>query len=207
MRSSLINYRKRVKLGVIGALVFCHVAFFVMRKFEFIPEIKQDNRPEQASIIVINIKPPPKLKLPNSPPQPPEPVPPKEILLPKPGPIKPVLEPVKEELEPYPETPTGPVNSIRFFAYDKEPELIGGLTLNYPDWARKIGLEGRAFILALVNMDGRVVDVKILKSSDYDILDQAAIQAVTKSHWQPAKQRGKPVSVWVTVPVKFALHK
>ncbi len=54
MRRNLINYRKRVKLGVIGALVICHVAFFVMRKFEFIPEIQQDNRPEQASIIVIN---------------------------------------------------------------------------------------------------------------------------------------------------------
>ena len=54
MRRNLINYRKRVKLGVIGALMICHVAFFVMRKFEFIPEIQQDNRPEQASIIVIN---------------------------------------------------------------------------------------------------------------------------------------------------------
>jgi len=61
MRRNLINYRKRVKLGVIGALVICHVAFFVMRKFEFIPEIQQDNRPEQASIIVINSSFAPKL--------------------------------------------------------------------------------------------------------------------------------------------------
>ncbi len=207
MRSNLINCRKRLKLGVIGALVICHVAFFVMRKFEFIPEIQQDNRPEQASIIVINIKPPPKPKLPDPPPQPPEPVPPKEVLLPKLGPIKPVLEPVEEELEPVPEISPGPVNSIPFVAYDKKPELIGGLTVSYPNWARKIEIDGKVFVRALVNINGMVTEARVFKSSGYDILDKAAIQAVTKSHWQPAKQRGEPVSVWVVVPVKFALHK
>ncbi len=207
MRSNLINYRKRVKLGIIGALVICQIVFFGIRKFELSPAIKQDNRPKQAGIIVINIKPPPKLKLPDSPPQPPEPVPPKEVLLPKLGPIKPVLEPVEEELEPVPEISPGPVNSIPFVASDKKPELIGGLTLNYPDWARKIELAGKVFVHALVNMDGKVTDARIFKSSGYDILDKAAIQAVTKSQWQPAKQRGEPVSVWVVVPVKFALHK
>ncbi len=206
MRSNLINYRKRLKLGLIGALVICHVAFFVMRRYEFIPEIKQDNRPKQASIIVINIKPPAKPKLPDPPPQLPEPVPPKEMLLPKPGPIKPVLYPVKEELKPAPQ-PSPPVASVPFFAYDKKPELIGSLTFIYPDWARKLEMEGKVFVHTLVNKDGRVVDVKILKSSDYEILDEAALQAVKKSHWQPAEQRGEPVSVWVVVPIKLALHK
>ncbi len=191
MRSNLINYRKRLKLGIIGALVICQIVFFGIRKFEFSPAIKQDNRPKQASIIVINIKPPPKPKLPDPPPQLPEPVPLKEMLLPKPGPIKPVLDPVKEDLKPAPQ-PSPPVARVPFFAYDKRPELIGGLTLNYPDWARQMGLEGKAFVHALVNIDGKVTDARIFKSSGYDILDEAAIQAVTKSHWQPAKQRGEP---------------
>jgi len=207
MRSNLINYRQRLKLGIIGALVICQIGFFVMRRFEFIPEIKQDNRPKQASIIVINIKPPPKPKLPDSPPPLPEPVPPKEIFLPKPGPIKPVLEPVEEELEPYPETAPGPVNSIAFVAYDKKPELIGSLTVNYPDWARKIGMEGKVFVHALVNIDGTVVEAKIFKPSGYDILDEAAVLAVKKSHWRPAEQGDEPVSVWIMVPVKFELHR
>lgn len=74
MRSNRIDYKKRLKLGVIGALVFCHVVFFVARKFEFIPEIKQDNRLEQAGLIFLNIKPPPKPKPQDPPPLPPEPV-------------------------------------------------------------------------------------------------------------------------------------
>ncbi len=204
MRSNLINYRKRVKLGIIGALVICQIVFFGIRKFEFSPALKQDNRPKQASIIVINIKPPPKPKLPDPPPQLLEPVPPKEMLLPKPGPIKPVLDPVQDELESVPQPSTSPVP---FVPYDEKPRLISGLTIDYPNWARKIELEGKVFVYAQVNMDGKVMDARVFKSSGYDILDEAAIQAVTKSRWQPAKQRGEPVSVWVTVPVKFALHQ
>ena len=68
-------------------------------------------------------------------------------------------------------------------------------------------MKGKAFVQALINIDGRATDVKIVISSGYEILDDAAIQAIKKSHWQPAKQGDDPVSVWVMVPVKFTLHK
>ena len=155
MRSNLINYRKRMKCGIIGALVLCHVGFFVMRRFELIPEIKQENRREQASIVVINIKPPPPKPKPREPT--PEPVKPKKIRPPKPGPIVEIPDPVVEP-DPVPEPSPAPVQHIPYIPRDKEPELIGGLILNYPDWARKAGMKGKAFVQALINIDGRVVD-------------------------------------------------
>ncbi|TDI97628.1 MAG: energy transducer TonB [Caldithrix sp.] len=208
MRSNRIDYRKRLKLGVIGALVFCHVAFFVARKFEFIPEIKQDNRLEQAGLIVLNIKPPPpKPKPQDPPPLPPEPVVAKKKVLPRPGPIVEVADSVEEVPELAAATSPAPIQSVPFTPRDKEPELIGGFTLNYPDWARKVGMGGTAYVYARINIDGIVTEVMIFKSSGYEILDEAALRTVQPSRWQPALQGDEPVSVWVMVPVKFLLHK
>jgi len=129
MRSNRINYRKRLKLGIIGSLVICQIVFFVIRKFELRPAIKQDNRPKPASIIhLIDLKPPPNPNLPDPPAKALEPLPPKELLLPKPGSIKPVLDPVQEELKPVQQPSPSPAPYIPFVAYDQRPELIGGLT-------------------------------------------------------------------------------
>jgi len=204
MRSNLINYRKRMKCGIIGALVLCHVGFFVMRRFELIPEIKQENRREQASIVVINIKPPPPKPKPREPT--PEPVKPKKIRPPKSGPIVEIPDPVVEP-DPVPEPSPAPVQHIPYIPRDKEPELIGGLILNYPDWARKVGMKGTAYVYAQINIDGIVTEAMIFKSSGYEILDEAALRTVQPSRWQPAFQGDEPVSVWVMVPVKFVLYK
>ena len=199
-----IRHRQRIEFGIIGALVLCHVGFFVMRKFEFIPEIKQENREQQASIIAINIKPPPPIPKPQQ--LPPEPIIPKKIA-PKPGPIKPVSDSNEEALETIPETFKDPAPIVRWIPRDKEPQMIGDLKLYYPDWARKVGMEGTAYVHALISLEGEVVEATIAKSSGYDILDDEAVRAVKKSHWQPALQGDDPVRVWVMVPIKFLLHK
>lgn len=139
----------------------------------------------------------------------PEPIAPKKHVLRAPGPIV----PVSDSLEDVPDPPPllgpspAPVQRDPFIPRDKEPELIGGLRLNYPDWARNAGMKGKAFVKALINIDGRATDVKIVISSGYEILDDAAIQAIKKSRWQPAMQRDEPVRVWITIAVKFLLHK
>jgi protein TonB len=57
----------------------------------------------------------------------------------------------------------------------------------------------------LVDIDGSVREVKILKSSGNQMLDQSALAAARKSRFTPARQRDKFVRVWVSRPFKFLL--
>ena len=57
----------------------------------------------------------------------------------------------------------------------------------------------------LVDIDGSVIEVVILKSSGNQMLDQEAVKAASQSTFTPAKQRDKFVRVWVARPVIFKL--
>ncbi|MBN2090946.1 TonB family protein [candidate division KSB1 bacterium] len=100
-----------------------------------------------------------------------------------------------------------------FIAYDKPPEPIGGFeaiqqNLVYPELAKKAGIEGSVYLYVLVTETGQVEDVKVVKSLGLNNgLDEAAIDAVKKTPWTPAQQRGKPVKVWISIPVRFKIDK
>lgn len=74
----------------------------------------------------------------------------------------------------------------------------------YPRQARADGIEGTVQIEALIDTDGRVVDMEVRQS--IPALDQAALAAVKKWTFRPAMADGKPVRVWVAIPVKFTLR-
>ena len=91
------------------------------------------------------------------------------------------------------------------YVYVEElPEPIERLSPDYPDWARKKGVEGVVMIQALVGRDGLVKDVRVVKS--IPDLDDYAKAAVKQWRFKPALSKGSPVAVWVAVPVKFSLH-
>ncbi|NTV47026.1 MAG: energy transducer TonB, partial [Chlorobiales bacterium] len=73
---------------------------------------------------------------------------------------------------------------------------------------RKIGQEGQVTISVLIGTDGRPIKSKILKRKpeDLEIFDQAAIDAVMESTYQPGIQNGRPVKVWLTVPIRFKFN-
>jgi protein TonB len=50
-----------------------------------------------------------------------------------------------------------------------------------------------------------VIDVRLVKGSGFDILDQAAMSTARRWTFTPAEQRGKPVRVWVNIPFNFSL--
>jgi len=75
----------------------------------------------------------------------------------------------------------------------------------YPAEARDAKAEGLVQTQALVGEDGLVKDVRIL-STPSPLLAPAAANAVRKWVFKPAMAHGKPVAVWVTVPVRFSLH-
>ncbi len=76
--------------------------------------------------------------------------------------------------------------------------------IQYPEVARRSGLEGKVVVQALIGKDGNVEKVEVLKS-DYDIFKDAAIDAMTHAHFTPAMQNGTPIKVWITRSINFRL--
>ena len=91
------------------------------------------------------------------------------------------------------------------YVYVEElPEAISKPSPVYPELARDAGVDGTVMVQALVGKDGKVKDVKVVKS--IQMLDQAALDAVKNWVFKPALSNNKPVAVWVAVPVRFSLH-
>lgn len=76
----------------------------------------------------------------------------------------------------------------------------------YPDSAKNHKIEGTVWVRALVDENGAVVEAKIVKCSAKDCgFEEAALEAAKRCQYTPAMQNGKPVAVWVTYKVEFAL--
>ncbi|MFC1837899.1 TonB family protein [Thermodesulfobacteriota bacterium] len=78
---------------------------------------------------------------------------------------------------------------------------------SYPGIARKRGQEGTVILQVLVNSEGRVDDLKIESSSNYSLLDRAALTAVRKWTFEPGRKGGLQIPMWVRVPVSFKLRE
>ena len=87
---------------------------------------------------------------------------------------------------------------------DELPEAITKVPRAYPDEARRAGIEGTVMVQCLVLEDGSVGDTRVVKSVPE--LDEAAVACVRQWRFQPARSKGRPVAVWVAVPVRFSLH-
>jgi protein TonB len=93
---------------------------------------------------------------------------------------------------------------LEFYMVEQKPDLIKGAAPVYPEIARKAGLTGKVYLKFKVGKDGRVSDVQVLKGQE--IFRQAAIDAIMKFRFKPAKQNDKPVAVWMTQPITFRLN-
>jgi protein TonB len=96
-----------------------------------------------------------------------------------------------------------------FVVVEKRPEIKGGMKelykyIQYPEIARKAGIEGRVILEFVVDERGKVSNIKVLRSVGGG-LDEAAISAVQKVKFTPGMQRGRPVKVRYTLPVTFKL--
>ena len=88
---------------------------------------------------------------------------------------------------------------------DELPEAITKVPPKYPDRARNAKVDGTVVVQALVGRDGTVRDTKVVKSVHAD-LAEAARACVAQWKFKPARAAGKPVAVWVAIPIKFTLH-
>jgi protein TonB len=76
----------------------------------------------------------------------------------------------------------------------------------YPESARRAGAQGVTTLRVRVLENGRVGEVIVEQSAGFRDLDFAAVDAVRKWLFEPARQGKNPVSVWVLLPVKFELR-
>ena len=79
--------------------------------------------------------------------------------------------------------------------------------LKYPESAVRAGVQGRVMVDFIIDKEGKVTDVRVVKSVDPE-LDEEAVRVVSASpKWKPGRMGGRKVRTSVTVPVEFRLKK
>jgi TonB family protein len=101
-----------------------------------------------------------------------------------------------------------PDTGDRFIDVSEEPrELIPLESLiQYPEEAKKNGIEGKVQLQALVGRDGSVEKVEILKSSD-SIFNKEAIRVLKSARFEPGRYNGTPLKLWITRTLVFAIKR
>jgi protein TonB len=96
------------------------------------------------------------------------------------------------------EMPSFPGGTTEFYKYVAK-------NLIYPSKARKAAVEGRVIVRFVVDKDGNIGQVEVLRGIGFGC-DEEAIRVIKDSpRWAPGKQRGRAVKVSVTVPLNFKL--
>lgn len=102
-----------------------------------------------------------------------------------------------------------------FTVVESMPEFPGGQTslfqylqknIEYPEIAKESGIQGRVFVTFVVEKDGSVTDVRVLRGIGGGCDEEAVRVVKSMPKWNPGKQRGKPVRVQFNLPVKFTLQ-
>jgi protein TonB len=106
-----------------------------------------------------------------------------------------------------------PVKEGAYNSVDKQPEFEGGFVnlfkfinenLKYPEVAVKNKIEGTVFIRFVVMKDGSIGEVEVLKGIP-ELNDEAVRVVKQMPKWKAGTNKGEPVDVFFTMPIKFKL--
>jgi protein TonB len=75
---------------------------------------------------------------------------------------------------------------------DSEPSLLGEVRVDYPEEARKAGIEGSVRLKVTIDAGGQVTEVVVINGPGYG-LNEAAREALRRFRFSPATQKGEPV--------------
>jgi protein TonB len=193
--------RRGMRWAIVSAVIL-HIIFFLIQ----LPELVAEQQ--------VRFKPPPpkqqqEIPKPRS----------KKVPIPDPTPDEPEPIRLEEEIEPevdMPDTdlvfgipegppPTEPTGPIRVGGDVKPPKKIFHPSPQYTEIARKARITGVVIVEAIIDKQGNVTNVKILKGLPMG-LDQAAVDAVKRWRFEPATLNGKPVAVIYNLTVNFQLQ-
>lgn len=157
----------------------------------------------------------------------PPPQPPKPEKKPEPAPVKkpkPKPKPVRKEsvvkqVEPREKVaesapaPSAPVRaeassprSEAFTPASSDATYLHNPRPVYPGIARSRHWEGLVLLRVYVTPDGRCGEISVQRSSGHEVLDEAALEAVKKWQFVPAKRGDSATASWVAVPIEFRLE-
>lgn len=101
-----------------------------------------------------------------------------------------------------------------FDVVETQPNPPGGMSgwnqylsknLKYPTQARRMGIEGTVIVVFVINTDGSIQDVEVLRGIGGGC-DEEAVKVVQEApNWEPGKQRGRPVRTRMRLPIRFKL--
>jgi len=103
-----------------------------------------------------------------------------------------------------PPDPPRPVAPVRVADLPVVPRKMVDVRPQYPEIARAAHVEGTIIMEAVLDTSGRVTQIRILRS--VPMLDQAAVDAVRQWRYTPSLYGGHPVSVLMTITVRFTLQ-
>lgn len=207
-------YSLRIEIGlIIGLLIFIvlfHVPFHMKNKENF-------QVPHQEEITMKTIK---RTEIKKKPPPPPAPrvpvaVPNDAVISDNPINLNSELnldQPLS--LPPPPEKGNGQAEQTHkqqvFVVVERMPKMKGGLkalekNIVYPEMARKAGIEGTVYVQFIVNKQGVPTHIQVTRGVTPG-LNQAAVNAIKKVRFTPGMQRGRPVAVRMSIPVRFQLE-
>lgn len=118
-----------------------------------------------------------------------------------------LLESASRESGPETESSAAPADTLcelggRGYSYIQDlPEVVTRVEPEWPDVEHARGSEATVLLRVLVCRDGRVHDVRVLRS--VPLLDEAAAAAVRQWVFKPARENGRPIACWVAVPIRF----
>jgi len=202
-----LKYQKAFEISLMIALVLMIVAF------KFFPDIEKPKAILAAQQEIVDVEDIEITKQENRPPPPPRPPIPIE------APTDDALDDIeirdteihfREEVAP-PPPKQEEEEEVYFVAVEDLPEPIGGIAaiqraVQYPEIAKRAGVEGTVYIEAFVDESGTVTRTLVVKGIGAGC-DEAAQEAVMKTKFKPGKQRGKAVKVRMSIPIRFRLQK
>lgn len=102
-----------------------------------------------------------------------------------------------------------------FTAVEEQPKFPGGdaelykwlsKNIRYPEMAAQNNIQGRVTVQFVVEKNGSVGEVKVVRGKDPDLDKEAVRVAKSLPNFIPGRMNGQPVSVWFTLPVNFKLQ-
>ncbi|MCQ2326506.1 MAG: energy transducer TonB [Bacteroidales bacterium] len=105
-------------------------------------------------------------------------------------------------------------DDVTFVVLEEYPEFPGGMealmdflskNIKYPEAAKEQGIEGRVFVTFVVEKNGSVNNVKVVRDIGGGCGEEAARVVKMMPKWKPGKQNGKVVRTQFNLPIKFSL--
>lgn len=159
----------------------------------------------------------------------PEPPKPRHVQIPKPAPLSPVLNtpPSERAVTPppvematamreepagaapgaatAPPAPVAPPAAAPVIAPRTDAAHLNNPAPAYPAVSRRMSEQGRVLFDVFILADGRVGEIKLRHSSGFSRLDEAALDAVRRWRYVPARRGNEPIPYWYIQPITFSL--